>query len=72
MNVIKSGGGYRLIAELIPRGVIAVVDSSDVVKIVSRRLVARDREMRMGVDMSTLLNSQAYVMRICLGLVRGS
>jgi len=49
-----------------------VVDSSDVVKIVSRRLVARDREVRMGVDMSTLLNSQAYVMRICLGLVRGS
>jgi len=48
MNVIKSEGGYRLIAELIPRGVIAVVDSSDVVKIVSRRLVARDREVRIG------------------------
>ncbi|MEM1610160.1 MAG: ribosome rescue protein RqcH [Sulfolobales archaeon] len=46
--VARGGEEYRLIVELIPRGLIALVDSDGIVKALNRRLVARDREVRIG------------------------
>ncbi len=48
ISVGRGGEEYKLVVELIPRGVLALVNSEGIVKALNRRLVAKDREVRIG------------------------